>query len=60
MKRFLGLVQGVKSGQLNVNIDIDDVVITVGDKKSVRIPMHLFLTSEVNNILIALGERNAN
>ena len=43
-----------------MNIDIDDVVITVGDKKSVRIPMHLFLTSEVNNILIALGERNAN
>ena len=57
MERFLGLVQGVKSGSLNLQIVGDEVALSVGDKKPIRLPMHLFLTSEVNNILIALGER---
>ena len=58
MERFLGLVQGVKSGSLILKIDVDEIFLSVGDKKPIRLPMHLFLTSEVNNILIALGERN--
>ena len=58
MERFLGLVQGVKSGSLILKIDVDEISLSVGDKKPIRLPMHLFLTSEVNNILIALGERD--
>jgi hypothetical protein len=31
MERFLGLVQGVKSGSLNLQIDTDEVTVSVGD-----------------------------
>tara|TARA_R100001594_G_scaffold24026_2_gene47102 strand:+ start:13298 stop:13522 length:225 start_codon:yes stop_codon:yes gene_type:complete len=64
MKRFLGLVQGVKSGTLSLQIDGDIVVlgISIDENKSkeIRIPSHLFMTSDVNNILVALGERDKN
>ena len=60
MERFLGLVQGVKSGSLNLQIDTDEVTVSVGDKPSVKLPMHLFLTSDVKNLLVALGERDKN
>ena len=50
MERFLGLVQGVKSGSLNLQIDADEVTVSVGDKPSVTLPLHLFLTSDVKNL----------
>jgi hypothetical protein len=59
MERFLGLVQGVKSGSLNLQIDTDEVTVSVGDN-SIKLPMHLFLTSDVKNLLVALGERDKN
>ena len=59
MERFLGLVQGVKSGSLNLQIDADEVTVSVGDN-SIKLPMHLFLTSDVKNLLVALGERDKN
>jgi len=61
MKRFLGLVQGVRSGTLNLQIDGDIVVVGISTEdnqsREIRIPSHLFMTSDVNNILVALGER---
>ena len=61
MKRFLGLVQGVRSGTLNLQIDGDIVVLGISTEdnqsREIRIPSHLFMTSDVNNILVALGER---
>ena len=61
MKRFLGLVQGVRSGTLNLQIDGDVVVLGISTEnnqsREIRIPSHLFMTSDVNNILVALGER---
>ena len=64
MQRFIGLIQGVKSGTLSLQIDGDIVVLRIAiDEtkfKEVRIPSHLFMTSDVNNILVALGERDAN
>ena len=59
MERFLGLVQGVKSGSLNLQIDTDEVTVSVGDN-SIKLPMHLFLTSDVKNLLVALGDRDKN
>ena len=59
MERFLGLVQGVKSGSLNLQIDTDEVTVSVGNN-SIKLPMHLFLTSDVKNLLVALGERDKN
>ena len=59
MERFLGLVQGVKSGSLNLQIDTDEVTVSVGDN-SIKLPMHLFLTRDVKNLLVALGERDKN
>ena len=59
MERFLGLVQGVKSGSLNLQIDTDEVTVSVGDN-SIKLPMHLFLTSDVKNLLVVLGERDKN
>ena len=59
MERFLGLVQGVKSGSLNLQIDTDEVTVSVGDN-SIKLPMHLFLTSDVKNLLVGLGERDKN
>ena len=64
MKRFLGLVQEVRSGTFNLQIDGDIVVLRVlaedEQSREIRIPIHLFMTSDVNNILIALGERGHN
>ena len=59
MERFLGVVQGVKSGSLILQIDTDEVTVSVGDN-SIKLPMHLFLTSDVKNLLVALGERDKN
>ncbi len=54
--KFIGLVQQVRNGTLNMSVDGDVVLIFVNEELKIKMPMDLFLKKDVNDILEFIGE----
>mgnify|MGYP003113036576 FL=1 len=54
--KFIGLVQQVRNGTLNLSVDGDVVLIFVNEELKIKMPMDLFLKKDVNDILEFIGE----
>ena len=54
--KFIGLVQQVRNGTLNMSDDGDVVLIFVNEELKIKMPMDLFLKKDVNDILEFIGE----
>ena len=56
--RFIGLVQQVKSANLQIKLDNDQVEIFVGGERRMVSPVKTFIGMDVNDILTIIGEQN--
>ena len=54
--KFIGLLQQVRNGTLNMSVDGDVVLIFVNEELKIKMPMDLFLKKDVNDILEFIGE----